>query len=113
MRLRTALSSVEGYMFYYVDDHHELADQLRSDRPALVFDLCDEGFNNDPDMELHVPALLEMLGIAYTGAPPSCWRPATTVARAGLGARDEHSGAGRSAAGGGGGPRRRRLFRCS
>ena len=72
MRLRTALSSVEGYTFYYVDDHHELADQLRSDRPALVFNLCDEGFNNDPDMELHVPALLEMLGIAYTGAPPSC-----------------------------------------
>ena len=37
-----------------------------------MFNLCDEGFNNDPEMELHVPALLDMLGIAYTGAPPSC-----------------------------------------
>jgi D-alanine-D-alanine ligase len=71
-RLRTALSSVDGYSFYYVESHEGLIDRLRSDRPALVFNLCDEGFNNDPAMELHVPALLEMLGIRYTGAPPSC-----------------------------------------
>ena len=71
-RLRAALSSIGDYSFYYVDHHAELADQLRSDQPALVFNLCDEGFNNDPAMELHVPALLEMLGINYTGAPPSC-----------------------------------------
>ncbi len=71
-RLRAALSSIEGYSFYFVEDHSELIDRLRSDRPALVFNLCDEGFNNDPEMELHVPALLEMLGIRYTGAPPSC-----------------------------------------
>jgi D-alanine-D-alanine ligase len=71
-RLRTALSSVDGYSFYYVESHEGLIDRLRSDRPALVFNLCDEGFNNDPAMELHVPALLEMLGIGYTGAPPSC-----------------------------------------
>jgi len=35
-----------------------------------VCNLCDEGFNNDPRKELHVPALLEMLGIPYTGAGP-------------------------------------------
>lgn len=72
MRLRDALASVEGYSFYYVENHEGLIDRLRSDRPALVFNLCDEGYGNDPAMELHVPALLEMLGIAYTGAPPSC-----------------------------------------
>ena len=71
-RLRAALSSIEDYSFYYVENHSELIDRLRSDRPALVFNLCDEGFNNDPEMELHVPALLDMLAIKYTGAPPSC-----------------------------------------
>lgn len=71
-RLRAALSSIEDYSFYFVENHGELIDRLRIDRPALVFNLCDEGFNNDPEMELHVPALLEMLGIRYTGAPPSC-----------------------------------------
>ncbi len=49
-----------------------LADRLRSDQPALVFNLCDEGFGNDAFRELHVPALLEMLGIPYTGAGPAC-----------------------------------------
>ncbi len=71
-RLRAALSSIDDYSFYYVENHKELIDRLRSDRPALVFNLCDEGFGNDPEMELHIPALLEMLAIKYTGAPPSC-----------------------------------------
>ena len=34
--------------------------------------LCDEGFNNEATKELHVPALLEMLGIRYTGGDPQC-----------------------------------------
>jgi D-alanine-D-alanine ligase len=34
--------------------------------------LCDEGFENDPLKELHIPALLEMLWIPYTGAGPRC-----------------------------------------
>jgi D-alanine-D-alanine ligase len=38
----------------------------------FVFNLCDEGFGNDPTRELHVPALLEILGIPYTGAGPQC-----------------------------------------
>jgi len=32
--------------------------------------LCDEGFNNDARKELHIPALLELLGIPYTGSGP-------------------------------------------
>jgi D-alanine-D-alanine ligase len=34
--------------------------------------LCDEGFNNDAFLEMHVPALLEMLDIPYSGAGPAC-----------------------------------------
>src|SRR5690606_28083629 len=34
--------------------------------------LCDEGYNNDAFLELHVPAYLEMLGIPYSGAAPTC-----------------------------------------
>jgi D-alanine-D-alanine ligase len=36
-----------------------------------VLNLCDEGFNNDAFKELHVPALLEMLDIPYSGAGPA------------------------------------------
>jgi len=46
--------------------------ELRANPPQMVFNLCDEGYNNDAFMELHVPALLEMLRIPYTGAGPSC-----------------------------------------
>ncbi len=37
-----------------------------------MLNFCDEGFNNDAFMELHVPALLETLDIPYSGAGPSC-----------------------------------------
>ncbi|TAJ32229.1 MAG: D-alanine--D-alanine ligase [Reyranella sp.] len=71
-RLQSALATLESYSFYYVDDHDALIRRLEYERPHLVFNLCDEGFHNRPDMELHIPALLEMRGMAYTGAPPSC-----------------------------------------
>jgi D-alanine-D-alanine ligase len=72
VRLQSALASIESYAFYYVDDHDELVERLACERPRLVFNLCDEGFQNRPEMELHVPALLEMRGLAYTGSPPAC-----------------------------------------
>ncbi|KAI9168105.1 hypothetical protein H9P43_007476 [Blastocladiella emersonii ATCC 22665] len=37
---------------------------------VVVFNLCDEGYWNDALKELHVPALLEMLQLPYTGATP-------------------------------------------
>ncbi|KAL7753381.1 hypothetical protein RI367_001156 [Sorochytrium milnesiophthora] len=37
---------------------------------TLVFNLCDEGFGNDALQELHVPALLDMLKLPYSGAGP-------------------------------------------
>ena len=43
-----------------------------ANRPHFVLNFCDEGFNNDAFMEMHVPALLEMLDIPYSGAGPAC-----------------------------------------
>ncbi|KAJ3098974.1 hypothetical protein HDU97_003539, partial [Phlyctochytrium planicorne] len=56
-----------------VDNHDKLIDSLRTyARSSFVFNLCDEGFNNDAVKELHVPALLEMLNIPFSGAGPNC-----------------------------------------
>ncbi len=71
-RLREALNELDGYKFSYIDNHASLISTLRADRPAFVLNLCDEGFDNNAFMELHVPALLEMLGVPYTGAGPAC-----------------------------------------
>jgi D-alanine-D-alanine ligase len=70
--LREALAELDGFEFNYLDDHEALVDRLRADAPDFVFNLCDEGFVNDATKELHVPALLEMLEVKYTGAGPAC-----------------------------------------
>jgi D-alanine-D-alanine ligase len=70
-KLKDGLSEVPGYKFRYLDNHGTLERDLSELRTDLVFNLCDEGWNNDPFKELHVPALLEVLGIGYTGAGPS------------------------------------------
>jgi D-alanine-D-alanine ligase len=70
-RLSDALSELPGYKFRYLDHHGTLERDLTELRTELVFNLCDEGWNNDPFKELHVPARLEVLGIPYTGAGPS------------------------------------------
>ncbi len=70
-RLRAALDSLSGYRFRYLDCHATLARDLRRRRPAFALNFCDEGFVNDPLRELHVPALLEMLGIPCSGAGPA------------------------------------------
>jgi D-alanine-D-alanine ligase len=71
-RLKAALEELPEYQFRYLDNHASLLAELRSQRPQFVLNLCDEGFDNDAFMELHVPALLEMLRIPYSGAGPSC-----------------------------------------
>ena len=71
-RLKDALAELDGYEFEYLDDHEAMVMRLRKDPPQFVLNLCDEGYKNDAFKELHVPALLEMHGIPYTGAGPSC-----------------------------------------
>jgi D-alanine-D-alanine ligase len=71
-RLKHALAELEGYEFTYMSDHSTLMATLRANPPQFVFNLCDEGYQNDAFKELHVPAVLEMLGVPYTGAGPAC-----------------------------------------
>ena len=71
-KLKEALDQLTDYKFICLENHATLVSTLRARPPAFVFNLCDEGYNNDAVMELHVPALLEMLGIPYSGAEPDC-----------------------------------------
>ncbi len=70
-KLKEALSELGDYEFSWVDNHSTLLQTLGRKKPSLVFNLCDEGFNNDPEKELHIPAILEMQGIPFTGSPPA------------------------------------------
>jgi D-alanine-D-alanine ligase len=72
--LKRALREHMDYKIKYVDDHKSLISTLISQKSKidLVFNLCDEGFNNEAKKELHVPALFEMLDIPYTGGNPQC-----------------------------------------
>jgi D-alanine-D-alanine ligase len=71
-RLKSALRELCDYRFRFLDNHASLFADLRANRPHFVLNFCDEGFNNDAFMEMHVPAMLEMLDIPYSGAGPSC-----------------------------------------
>ncbi|MFC1676741.1 methyltransferase domain-containing protein [Planctomycetota bacterium] len=71
-RLKEALSELSDYQFTYFDNHASLISRLRSDLPRFVLNFCDEGFDNDAFKELHIPSLLELLGIPYSGAGPAC-----------------------------------------
>ena len=71
-RLKAALAEIPGYRFRYLDNHRALYAKLEARRPDFALNFCDEGFNNDAFMELHVPALLETLDIPYSGAGPAC-----------------------------------------
>ena len=71
-KLKAALDELPGYSYEFMDNHATLITDLRNKRPQFVLNLCDEGYNNDAFKELHVPALLEVLDIPYSGAGPSC-----------------------------------------
>jgi len=73
-QLKTALKELNGYNITYLDNHNDLISDLQKLKGnlGLVLNLCDEGFSNDPRKELHIPALLEILGIPYTGSGPQC-----------------------------------------
>ena len=71
-RLKEALSRIPGYEFTFDDDHETWFGRFPNKPPAFVFNLCDEGFHNRAEMELHVAAFLEMCGVAYSGGSPQC-----------------------------------------
>ena len=70
--LKKALVELKDYEFTFLDNHKTLLDDLRAlkGKVDIAFNLLDEGYYNDPRKELHVAALLEILGIPYTGASP-------------------------------------------
>ena len=70
-KMKSALAELPGYKFEYLDNHASLLTDIRSNPPAFVLNLCDEGYKNDAFKELHVPATLEMHGIPYSGAGPA------------------------------------------
>lgn len=73
-KLKFALSLLPGSRFTYLNSHKTLYNDLLRYKHKIdyVFNLCDEGYNNEARKELHMPALLEILGIPYTGSGPQC-----------------------------------------
>ena len=61
-----------GFALEVFDDHARLLERFAADPPDLVLNFCDTGFRNVATQELHVPALLELLGVPYSGATPAC-----------------------------------------
>ncbi len=51
------------------DDIAPLLVEVQQQRPDLVFNMC-EGFRGDRRFEANLPALLELMGLPYTGAGP-------------------------------------------
>ncbi|MBN1517146.1 methyltransferase domain-containing protein [Candidatus Sumerlaeota bacterium] len=72
--MKRALAQLQDRRILYFDSHDTMIRDLmrNAGKFDFVFNLCDEGFNNDATKELHVPSLLEMLGIPYTGGTPQC-----------------------------------------
>lgn len=70
-KLKSGLNQLETFTFRYYDSHANFLTKLQSITPALVLNLCDEGYQNDAYKELHVPAILEMFNLPYSGAGPA------------------------------------------
>lgn len=73
-QLKSALHTLQEHDFTYLSNHNTIIPDLNklSGKIDLVLNLCDEGYNNDPRKELHIPALLEMLDLPYTGSSSQC-----------------------------------------
>lgn len=70
-RLKAAFAELDDFDFAYLNDHETLLDDLRRNPPEFMLNFCDTGYRNDAMLEAHVAALLEMLGIAYSGNGPA------------------------------------------
>lgn len=68
--LKQALAEITDRTFVFINDHGSLIGTLMERPPEFVLNFCDTGFRNEARHELHVPALLEMLSIPYSGSGP-------------------------------------------
>ncbi|MFX1324489.1 MAG: D-alanine--D-alanine ligase, partial [Promethearchaeota archaeon] len=73
-QLKTSLKDLKEYDFTYLANHDTLIKDLQTlkGKCDYIFNLCDEGYFNEAKNELHVPALLEILKIPYSGSGPQC-----------------------------------------
>jgi len=73
-RMKEELRRLKGYRFLFLNHHDTLIFDLKRlvGKVDLIINLGDEGFGNDPSKELHIPSLLEVLDLPYTGAGPQC-----------------------------------------
>jgi D-alanine-D-alanine ligase len=69
-RLHEALDEIPGYRFTFFSNHDTLWADLERARPSLdmALQLCDDGYMNDIDRALHICAMLDMIGLPYTGS---------------------------------------------
>lgn len=65
-----SLESLGRFDLEVCSDHSRLLSRLTKPPPDLVLNFCDTGFGNQAERELHIPALLELSAIPYTGAGP-------------------------------------------
>ena len=63
------IASLIGGRLMPVRDVRTAIDELRRNKPDLVFNLC-EGVQGNPRWEMHFALALEMLGIPFTGCDP-------------------------------------------
>ncbi|MBE0461443.1 MAG: methyltransferase domain-containing protein [Candidatus Aminicenantes bacterium] len=73
-QLKNSLRELKNYKFIYMDNHDTLIQDLIKIKPKIdfVFNLCDEGYNNNAKKELHLPAIFEIMQIPCTGSGPQC-----------------------------------------
>ncbi|TFG92579.1 MAG: D-alanine--D-alanine ligase, partial [Candidatus Atribacteria bacterium] len=73
-QLKSGLRELKDFHFSYLTNHDTLMQDLvkLKEKTNFVFNLCDEGYNNEALKELHIPSLLETLGILYSGSGPQC-----------------------------------------
>lgn len=70
--MQAALQSLAPYEFEFLTDHGQLLTRMQDDPPDFVLNLCDTGYRNIATFEMHIPCILEILGIPYSGATPAC-----------------------------------------
>ena len=73
-QMKAALRELRGYRFTYLSNHDTLLRDLQrlAGRTDYVLNFCDEGLGNEARNELHIPVLLEAIGLPYSGAGPQC-----------------------------------------
>jgi len=70
-RMKAAIAELDTYELDAINSHDGLLGRLAADPPDFILNFCDTGFRNNPVHEWHLTGYLEMLGIPYSGAPPS------------------------------------------